>query len=376
MELATENNPARRSGTLMLHLLGRCNLKCLHCYMEGSPTRREQLPAELVLGAIAESERLDIGTLYLTGGEPLLYKRLDDVLRAGRQIPGLQITLCTNGMLVTPRHADFFRQVGALVNVSIDGDMVFHDYFRNMSGAFRASEAGVRTMAAAGIPVTIVTTISQGNLGSLPYLAQWASKSGAAELRVQPLLQLGRGTSISDQCLTTSQTDRLLLQLSDLANQYRPQGFRCSLVGVSRRFLLAHPCGAYVCNGTGCHRGVSKEIKKLVVREDGTVLPEATNLSHQFALGRIGDAPLSTLVSRFFEDGYDRFDRLCRETYAEVLPNWPSAFVPWDQILAERSHNWIAREECARAAPTCGGDCSLERPGARASAAFHEISIA
>src|SRR5690348_13401806 len=106
MESCAETNRDRRSGTLMLHLLGRCNLKCLHCYMEGSPSRREQLPLQLVLAAIAECERLDIGTLYLTGGEPLLYRGLDDVLRVAADVPDLQITLCTNGMLVTLRHAE------------------------------------------------------------------------------------------------------------------------------------------------------------------------------------------------------------------------------------------------------------------------------
>ena len=81
---------------------------------------------------------------------------------------------------------------------------------------------------------------------------------------------------------------------------------RCGMVGVSRKVLLADPCGAYVCNGVGCHRGVSKEIKKLVIREDGTVLPEVTNLNHRFALGRIEDEPLEKLVTRYFEGGYDR----------------------------------------------------------------------
>jgi hypothetical protein len=33
--------PKVASGTLMLHLLGRCNLSCVHCYMEGGPTREE-----------------------------------------------------------------------------------------------------------------------------------------------------------------------------------------------------------------------------------------------------------------------------------------------------------------------------------------------
>jgi hypothetical protein len=55
-------------------------------------------------------------------------------------------------------------------------------------------------------------------------------------------------------------------------------------------------------------------IKKLMVRVCGTILPEVTNLSHDYALGHIADGPLSTLVSRYFEDGYDRFDRLCRSS--------------------------------------------------------------
>lgn len=345
MEISPETGSAQRSATLMLHLLGRCNLQCLHCYMGGSPSRREQLPLEPVMAAIAECEQLDIGALYLTGGEPLLYPGLPDVLTAAAQVPGLRVTLCTNGTLITPRHATIFRDRGTEVNISIDGDPQFHDHFRNLSGAFHAAERGIRTLVEAGVRITIVTTISQGNMGSLSSLVEWAARCGAVQLRVQPLLQLGRGAQIADQCLTAQQMDRLLLQLSDLANRYRSNGLKCSLVGVSRRFLLTHPCGAYVCNGAGCHRRVAKEIKKLIVREDGTVLPEATNLSQDFSLGNIQDGPLSMLVSRYFEDGYQRFDQLCRTTYSEVLPTWEPAVVPWDQIVAERSHRWRPRPD-------------------------------
>src|ERR1700730_116169 len=339
MEFSTETGDAG-SATLMLHLLVRCNLTCLHCYMGGSPSRREQLPLQPVLDAVAECKHLGIGALYLTGGEPLLYRGFNDVLHAASSVPGLKITVCTNGTLVKPRHAALLKSVNAQVNISIDGEADFHDRFRNLAGAFSATERGMRYVVEAGIPVTIVTTISQGNLQSLPSLVDWASRSGAVQFRAQPLLRLGRGVEISDQCLTNEQLNRMLLQLSDLANTYRSKGLRCSVVGVSRRFLQTHPCGAYVCNGEGCHRRVSQEIKKLVVREDGTVLPEITNLSHDFALGKIDDGPLSVMVSHYFEDGYARFDQLCRSIYNEVLPNWESALIPWDQIVADRSHSW------------------------------------
>ncbi|WP_255456887.1 MULTISPECIES: radical SAM protein [unclassified Mycolicibacterium] len=340
----------------MVHLLGRCNLTCRHCYMEGSPQRREQLPLEAVLRAVEESAALGVGTLYLTGGEPLLYRGFSDILRASTQIPGLETTVCTNATLVKGRHAELLTDSRARVNVSIDGNEEFHDYFRCLQGAFRAAEDGVRILVDAGLEVTIVTTISQSNLHMLADIAQWAAGIGAAEFRVQPLLRLGRGIGIADQRLTSVQLNELVMTLSDLANRYRP-GLKCGVIGVTRRYLLAHPCAAYVCNGAGCHRRVAREIKKVVIREDGTVLPEVTNLSHDFALGNITDGPLSHLVARYFENGYERFDRLCRTTYAETVQQWGDVVVPWDQIVAARSYTWRDEVAATDVESPCGKGC-------------------
>lgn len=348
------NGDARRPGTLMVHLLGRCNLRCLHCYMEGAPTRRERLPVQAVLDAVEESEALGIGTLYLTGGEPLMYRGLADVLAAAVGVPGLETTVCTNGTLVKERHARLFSDAKVNVNVSIDGDEAFHDRFRAVEGALRRSERGIRTLVDVGLRLTIVSTISQANLHLLEALAEWAAGVGARRFRVQPLLRLGRGVELEGQHLSHEELDRLILRLTDLRSRYEG-ALDCGLIGVTRRYLDAHPCAAYVCNGEGCHRRMAKEIKKLVIREDGAVLPEVTNLSHEFALGRLGDAPLSELVARYFDDGYDRFDSLCRTTYAEVLPLWQEAVVPWDQIIADRSRSWRASDAPPPAAcGTCG----------------------
>ncbi len=361
---------ARRTGTLMLHLLGRCNLKCHHCYMDGAPSRQEQLPLENVIATIQECEKLGIGTLYLTGGEPVLYRGLPEVLRAAARVPELEVTLCTNATLIDDKRIALFQEGNVRLNVSVDGDETFHDYFRDLRGAFRAAESGVGAAVKAGLNVTIITTISQSNRHLLPQVAQWSANMGAAKLLVQPLLNLGRGRQIADQRLTSTQLNELILQLSDLANKHRHAGLDCALVGKSRRFLLTHPCGAYVCNGVGCHRSVEKEIKKVVIREDGTVLPEVTNLSHEFALGNITDGPLSELVENYFETGYDKFDRLCRSLYAEVLPTWQDAFVPWDQIVAERSYNWRADVESDTQHLKCG-ICSSERPLVGAATRHH-----
>ena len=116
MQIARETDEGRGSATLMLHLLGRCNLTCLHCYMDGSPSRKERLPLDRVLGAVAECRPLDIGALYLTGGEPLFYRGLEEVLRAAADVPGMETTLCTNGSLLKPRHAELLGELGVKVS--------------------------------------------------------------------------------------------------------------------------------------------------------------------------------------------------------------------------------------------------------------------
>jgi len=352
--MAQESGPP---GLLMLHLLGRCNLQCAHCYMEGSPARQEQLPLDSVLQAIGECGQLGVGTLVLTGGEPLMYKALDRVLQSAAQVKSLQITLCTNGTLIAQHHLALFREVGLRASISVDGSPEFHDQFRNLAGAFRATERAVHLLVEAGIPVTVISTISQANLELLPATVGWAANAGVSQFLVQPLLKLGRGAEISSQCLTIAQMNRLILQLSDLANRRPIQGMSCQVIGAKRKFLLSHPCGAFVCNGTGCHRAVAKEIKKLVVREDGTVLPEVPNLNHRFAVGNLQDGPLSALVTRYFESGYGEFDRLCRAAYVDVLPRWECVIVPWEQIIAERSHTWVPGLE-QPAIPHCGEACS------------------
>ena len=328
------------SKTLVLYLLGRCNLECLHCHMEGSPRREERLPLDAVLRAVGECPGLGIEGLTLTGGEPLLYGELDRVLEAAAGVSGLSVTVCTNGTLLTPRLAARFHELGVRVNVSIDGPPEFHDRFRNFAGAFRSSERGVRAAVDAGVPVTIISTISQANFDSLDFLFEWARAAGAGHFMLQPLLNLGRGTGIADQCLSFFQMNRLILHFTDLANRQPEPKMGCQVIGARREFLIQHPCGAFVCDGEGCHRGVRKEIKKLVVREDGTVLPEVPNLSHRYALGRIQDGPLPGLIQRYFESGYNEFDRLCRTAHAEVLPGWDCVIVPWEQIIAERSATW------------------------------------
>jgi MoaA/NifB/PqqE/SkfB family radical SAM enzyme len=326
-----------KPGVLLMHLLNRCNLLCQHCYLDAAPWHNTYLPPELAIRSLGELESLGIATIYVSGGEPFLYPELSEVLAHASRQQRCELYVSTNGTLIGSDEAALLKDSRANAQVSIDGSESYHDQVRGLGGAFQRTCHGIQHLVAAGVSVAVVTTICRDNLDTLPWLAEWAVGMGVERISVQPLQRLGRGSRIDEKKLSEEQVCDLFLQLSDLGHTYRSRGLTFSLAYRTRRFLLAHPCAAYVCNGASCHRKVDKEIKKLVIREDGTVLPEIATLDHRFALGNLSEGTLGELVARYFADGYAQFDGLCRNIYDEVMPAWTSPVVPWNEIVSERS---------------------------------------
>ncbi|HKF02917.1 MAG TPA: SPASM domain-containing protein [Candidatus Sulfotelmatobacter sp.] len=140
---------------------------------------------------------------------------------------------------------------------------------------------------------------------------------------------------------------KLFASTSDLGHVYAKTGLHFSLHYKARSFLLEHPCAAYVCNGAHCHRLVTKEIKRLIIREDGTVLPEIATLNPRFALGNVRETPLPDLVKSYFSSGYAAFQDFCRDIYRDVVPASTSPIIAWDEIVSERSWNQSIKNTCS-----------------------------
>ena len=109
---------------LRISLTDRCNLRCAYCMPEeGIPTlpHEEILTYEEILRLTRLAVRGGIRKVRLTGGEPLVRRRvIDFVCRLG-ELEGLEvISLTTNGVLLAD-HAEDLRACGvSRINVSLD----------------------------------------------------------------------------------------------------------------------------------------------------------------------------------------------------------------------------------------------------------------
>ncbi len=157
-----------------------CNLRCEHCFAENFQHREAAELTNEEWRSVVE-QAMDLGAIALgfTGGEPLAYSRLLDLIRLSHPEEML-IVVCTNGTLLTPEKARELRAAGVdIVQMSLDsGESEEHDRFRGRPGAFEKTLEAFQVARAAGLKVAVVPTVSHQNLRTEGFrrLIEWAER--------------------------------------------------------------------------------------------------------------------------------------------------------------------------------------------------------
>ncbi len=162
------NDPyGRKFKTLRVSLLNTCNLNCFYCTMgseeEVNFDHRPQKPAAFFSQLISRlHENLDLETIRLTGGEPLLYRELPELIRNLKLIGIPKISMTSNGYLLA-RQAAALKTAGLqAINVSLDA--VDEAAFYKMAKRKHLDRVlnGIETALNVGIEVKLNAVIMKG----------------------------------------------------------------------------------------------------------------------------------------------------------------------------------------------------------------------
>jgi hopanoid biosynthesis associated radical SAM protein HpnH len=142
---------------LMLEPLHTCNLTCTGCgrIREYENTITQRLTLEQCLQA---SDECGAPVVSICGGEPLLYPEIGPLV-AKLLERGRHIILCTNGMFIRKRLADFKPDEKFFWNVHLDGMEESHDIAVERKGVFREAIDGIKAAKEAGFKVSTNTTV-------------------------------------------------------------------------------------------------------------------------------------------------------------------------------------------------------------------------
>ena len=173
-ELSNKNGLLRDSygraiRDLRVSLTDRCNFRCFYCLPHGEPPiapKEKMLSYEEIEYVCEIFVSLGIEKLRLTGGEPMLRRDIETIIRKlDRLRPKLHdLALTTNGYFL-PERAHSLKEAG-LDRVTISLDSLKRDIFKQMTGVDVLDKvlAGIAAAKDAGLePIKINAVIVRGH---------------------------------------------------------------------------------------------------------------------------------------------------------------------------------------------------------------------
>ncbi len=155
---------------LRISVTDRCNFRCVYCMPKEVFGRDYRFLERRELLTFEEIERLarvfvarGVEKIRITGGEPLVRRDLEILIRGLAAIPGLDLTLTTNGSLLRQKSRTL-REAG-LGRVTVSLDSLDDEVFAAMNDVdfpVRRVLDGIDAAAEAGLPVKVNMVVKRG----------------------------------------------------------------------------------------------------------------------------------------------------------------------------------------------------------------------
>ena len=184
---------------LRLSVTDLCNLRCRYCMPDGVDKleREDILTYEEFLRLAALFARCGVDTVRVTGGEPLVRKGVEQLVKGLKAIPGIRkVTMTTNAVLLK-------QQLPALLEAGLDSVNISLDtldpaLFAKITARdeFAAVQAGIHAALESGIPVKLNCVpqvgVNEGELEALAALAQ----DKPLQVRFIEMMPIGYGAAM------------------------------------------------------------------------------------------------------------------------------------------------------------------------------------
>ncbi len=144
--------------SLTLELTERCNLNCVHCYINlhenDNLASKKEVSLYLWQQILLDGYKLGCRQLKITGGEPLLRPDFIPLYTFAHKL-GFSLSIATNATLVNPRVVRcLLKYPPSQIYISIYGwDELSYDLHTRTTGSFNRFLRGVRLLSNACLPV-------------------------------------------------------------------------------------------------------------------------------------------------------------------------------------------------------------------------------
>ena len=175
---------------LRISVTGRCNFSCIYCHNEGlgqlpflTDKKNGEMSPDEIGRYVRIARELGIGSVKLTGGEPLVRRDLENIIDGCVQHVS-DVSLTTNGSALAGR-ADALRSAG-LKRINVSLDSLNPDAFRDIRhGSLQPVLAGVRAALEVGLkPVKLNLVVMKKTMEYIPAMIDYVGGTRGLKLQL------------------------------------------------------------------------------------------------------------------------------------------------------------------------------------------------
>lgn len=200
---------------IILEISENCLLNCSHCYLGKKKTNYMDFDKLKLL--LANLYELGVDTIQLTGGEPLLYPFLDELIELLKGY-GFQVLISTSGYLPGCELSKIFKILRKLnketdyIQVSLDGLEKTHNFLRGAKDAFVKTTEFIKLLIENDIKINIATVIQKSNINEIDELAEFTKSLGVNRLRLSSLMLIGNAKQ--EQILPNEELEKVINRIA------------------------------------------------------------------------------------------------------------------------------------------------------------------
>lgn len=245
-----------------LELTHNCPLHCKHCYVNAG--KGLDMSDDLLDLLYEELLNLNIDTIQLTGGEPLLHPRIIEIITFFTN-HNIQVQIMTSGMINNPKinqAISLIKKNNGLVQVSLDGLKDTHNKFRENINSFDNAINFIKELKKLEVIIGVSTCINDQPNDEIESLCKYIKDLGVNIYRIGSITDIGRANE--NNVFTPSLRVREIEELKKyLCSKFNDDTFSVHLIeeatelqcndcstncGYGHNFIMVNPKGdMYPC---------------------------------------------------------------------------------------------------------------------------------
>ena len=199
----------------------RCQLNCIHCSSDGSPSSTLEISRDACLRVLDEAAGIGAKEVAFSGGEPLLWNHLRQAVAKAAEHK-MKVTVYTSGNVTdfSEKAASLHRLGASRFIFSLFGaSATRHERVTRKAGSFEWTKATMRDAVGVGLAVELHFVPMSDNYRELGGIAQLGRQLGATRVSVLRLVPQGRAALVRGRTLNRVQNLELRREIQALRKE-------------------------------------------------------------------------------------------------------------------------------------------------------------